>query len=49
MSPDLFDLDELGTSSEVGGGLVPADLVGQARLAVDNCPEQAISLTTVRP
>ena len=49
LSPDLFDLDELGTSSEVGGGLVPADLVGQARLAVDNCPEQAISLTTVRP
>jgi ferredoxin len=40
----LFELDELGMSSEVGAGLVPADLVGAARLAVANCPEHAISL-----
>ncbi len=32
-------------SSEVGAGLVPAELVHQARLAVANCPEHAISLT----
>jgi ferredoxin len=44
VSPDLFELDDLGMSSEVGAGLVPADLVRQARLAVDNCPERAISL-----
>jgi ferredoxin len=49
VSPDLFDLDELGTSSEVGDGLVPAGLMSQARLAVDNCPEQAISLTKAEP
>jgi ferredoxin len=49
VAPDLFDLDELGTSAEVGEGLVPADLVGHARLAVDNCPEHAISLTPVQP
>jgi ferredoxin len=48
VSPDLFDLDELGMSAEVGEGLVPGDLIGQARLAVDNCPEHAISLTLVR-
>ena len=45
VSPELFELDDLGMSSEVGAGLVPAALVGQARLAVDNCPERAISLT----
>ena len=48
VSPELFELDDLGMSSEVGGGLVPAALVGQARLAVDNCPERAISLTETR-
>ncbi len=48
VSPDLFELDDLGMSSEVGTGLVPADLIGQARLAVDNCPEHAISLTEAR-
>ncbi len=49
VSPDLFDLDELGMSSEVGEGLVPVNLVSRARLAVDNCPEQAISLTKAEP
>jgi ferredoxin len=47
VSPELFELDDLGMSSEVGTGIVPAELVGQARLAVDNCPEHAISLTEV--
>jgi hypothetical protein len=41
----LFELDDLGMSSEVGTGLVPAGLVSKARLAVANCPEHAISLT----
>ena len=45
ISPELFDLDELGMSSEIGAGLVPADLITKARLAVANCPEHAISLT----
>jgi ferredoxin len=47
VSPDLFELDDLGMSSEVGTGLVPAGLVRQARLAMDNCPEHAIELTEV--
>jgi ferredoxin len=45
VSPDLFELDDLGMSGEVGAGLVPADLLSLARLAVANCPEHAISLT----
>ena len=47
VSPDLFQLDDLGMSSEVGAGLVPADLVSLARLAVANCPEHAISLVAL--
>ncbi len=49
ISPELFDLDDLGMSSETGTGIVPAELIGKARLAVDNCPERAISLTEVEP
>ncbi|MGH3203677.1 MAG: ferredoxin [Streptosporangiaceae bacterium] len=45
VSPDLFDLDDLGMSSAVGDGLVPAGQLSLARLAVENCPEHAISLT----
>ena len=49
ISPELFDLDDVGMSSEIGAGIVPAELIGKARLAVDNCPEHAISLTKVGP
>jgi ferredoxin len=45
VSPDLFELDDLGISSEVGAGVVPAGQLSLARLAVANCPEHAISLT----
>ncbi len=45
VSPDLFDLDDLGMSSGAGDGTVPAGLIGAARLAVANCPEHAITLT----
>jgi ferredoxin len=49
ISPELFDLDDVGISSEIGAGIVPAELISKARLAVDNCPEHAISLTKVGP
>ncbi len=49
VAPELFDLDDLGISSEIGAGIVPAELIGEARLAVANCPEHAISLTKVGP
>jgi ferredoxin len=45
----LFDLDDVGISSEIGAGIVPAELIGKARLAADNCPEHAVSLTKVGP
>jgi ferredoxin len=44
VSPDLFELDDLGLSSEIGAGLVAAGQLTLARLAVANCPEHAISL-----
>jgi len=46
--PDLFELDDLGMSHEVGAGLVPAGQLSLARLAVANCPEHAISLNEAR-
>jgi ferredoxin len=47
VAPDLFDLDDMGLSAEVGGGIVPAELVQSARRAEANCPEFAISVTEV--
>jgi ferredoxin len=44
VAPDLFDTDEEGFASALGDGTVPPDQQGLAGLAVDNCPEQAISL-----
>ena len=44
VAPDLFDIDEEGFSSAMGDGTVPPGMQDLAGLAVDNCPEQAISL-----
>lgn len=44
LAPSLFVLDELGRAREAGEGIVPQNLAEQARLAVANCPENAISL-----
>ena len=44
IAPELFDVDDYGYASEVGDGEVPPGLEEKARLAVANCPEQAISL-----
>ena len=44
LAPALFELDDYGTSHEVGDGTVPADLEEHARLAAANCPEFAISI-----
>jgi len=45
IAPDVFELDDLGVSSETGDGIVPPELVDAARRAEANCPEFAISLT----
>ena len=44
LSGELFDVDELGYAHEKNDGVVPPELEEKARLAVDNCPEIAITL-----
>jgi ferredoxin len=44
IAPELFELDDLGNGREIGDGLVPPELQEKARLAVANCPEEAISI-----
>lgn len=46
LAPSLFILDDLGHSHAAGTGVVPPDLVEQARLAVANCPEGAVTLSS---
>ncbi len=41
---DLFELDDLGYAHEVNDGVVPPGMEEKARLAVQNCPELAISI-----
>ena len=43
-APELFVADGIGNSHEAGDGTVPAELEQKARLAVANCPEQAITI-----
>ncbi len=42
LAPELFDIDDYGTSSVVGDGTVPPELEERALLAIANCPEYAI-------
>lgn len=44
LSPELFDVDNLGYAHERNDGAVPPELEEKARLAVANCPELAISI-----
>ena len=44
LAPELVDLDDEGYAVVRGDGEVPPDLRGKAQLAVDNCPEFALSL-----
>lgn len=43
LAPDLFETDEYGTASAARGGAVPPGQEDAARLAIENCPEYAIS------
>jgi len=45
IAPELFEIDDLGNSHAVGDGLVPPELQEKARLAVANCPEEAVSIS----
>jgi ferredoxin len=44
VASDLFELDDYGYAHEVNDGVVPAGMEEKARLAVQNCPELAISI-----
>lgn len=46
LAPELFDVDDEGYAVLLMSGEVPAELHDKAQLAVDNCPEYAIELTT---
>lgn len=45
LAPQLFETDELGMASARNGGVVPPGEEEFARLAADNCPEFAITVT----
>ena len=44
LAPDLFEVDDYGLSRALGDGVVPPGREERARLAIDNCPEFAISV-----
>jgi ferredoxin len=44
LAPGVFDADDVGHSVALYDE-VPVDLEDQARIAVANCPEQAISIS----
>ena len=44
LAPMLFDSDELGSGVVIGDGVVAPEYADLARLAVANCPEQAVSI-----
>ena len=46
LAPDLFDIDEYGTSTARNDGDVPVDREDAARSAVRNCPEHAIGIVS---
>lgn len=43
-APALFEPDDIGNGHVIGDGTVAPELEHQARLAVANCPEQAITI-----
>jgi ferredoxin len=46
VAPELFESDDEGNARVRGDGSIPANLIPKARLAVANCPEHAVRLTS---
>ncbi len=44
LASELVDVDDYGYASAIGDGVVSPELEDKARLAVDNCPEFAITI-----
>ncbi len=45
IAPELFEVDDYGYATAAGDGTVPAGMEEKAQLAVDNCPEYAITIS----
>jgi len=43
-APHVFEADDIGDGHVIGDGTVPPEQERAARLAVANCPEQAITI-----
>jgi len=46
IAPELFEADELGNAHARGDGIVPPQLEAKAQLAMKNCPEHALRITS---
>ncbi len=46
IAPELFEVDDLGNARARGDGSVPPALEEKARLAVKNCPEHAVRMSS---
>lgn len=44
LAPELFEVDDFGLATAVNDGQVPAGMEEKAQLAIDNCPEFAITV-----
>ena len=44
LAPELFEVDDYGLAQAANDGAVAKEMEDKARLAVDNCPEFAISI-----
>ena len=44
LAPELIEPDDIGNGHEIGDGTVRPDQEKAARLAVANCPEEAVIL-----
>lgn len=44
LAPELFEVDDFGLATAVNDGKVPAGMEDKAQLAIDNCPEFAITV-----
>ena len=44
IAKELFEPDDIGNGVVIGDGVVPVELEHEARLAVENCPELAITI-----
>ena len=47
--PELIDVDDFGIAQVISNDPIPKNLIEKAVLAMENCPEFAISISEVKP